>query len=54
MILELKYNQEQQVLHHQISNLETLKAQQVKYSLSFERKEILFFRMKWKKTNENN
>jgi hypothetical protein len=30
MIEELKYQQEQQILHNQISNLETLKAQQVK------------------------
>jgi hypothetical protein len=29
MIEELKYQQDQQVLHNQISNLETLKAQQV-------------------------
>jgi hypothetical protein len=29
MIEELKYQQEQQVLHNQISNLEVLKAQQV-------------------------
>ena len=29
MIEELKYNQDQQVLYNQISNLETLKAQQV-------------------------
>jgi hypothetical protein len=29
MIEELKYQQEQQVLHNQISNLEALKAQQV-------------------------
>jgi hypothetical protein len=31
MIEELKYQQDQQVLHHQISNLEVLKAQQVKH-----------------------
>ena len=29
MIEELKYQQDQQVLHNQISNLETLKAHQV-------------------------
>lgn len=31
MIEELKYQQDQQVLYNQISNLEVLKAQQVKY-----------------------
>ena len=32
MIEELKYQQDQQVLHNQLSNLEVLKAQQVNFS----------------------
>jgi hypothetical protein len=41
MIEELKYQQEQQILHNQISNLEALKAQQVDKILL--RKKIHFF-----------
>ncbi len=58
MIEELKYRQEQQVLNNQISNLEALKAQQVKHCiflfLKYEIKFVLFFRVKWKKNNVNN
>jgi hypothetical protein len=55
MIEELKYQQDQQVLHNQISNLETLKAQQVEdffiHGFSIKENSLLSFRVKWKKDN---
>jgi hypothetical protein len=42
MIEELKYQQGQQVLHNQISNLEVLKAQQVKHFTFLILKKFLF------------
>jgi hypothetical protein len=55
MIEELKYQQDQQILHNQLSNLEVLKGHQVKCFIQFFMPNSnRVFRLKWKTTNENN